>query len=285
MSALYGRVCRTMSIGERGRIHSSVTETCGPWAPGPRQNGQRGEFKWGRGTPGDQCGRRRLRALRRDRAGPARRASSAGAGPGRWSWNTARPGRPRRGSWARTRSVSAQLVAAESDRRELRSLRCDSIPVERTHAVIAEALARDPDLRVADIAGWLDMHQADFERAFLGKGRGRARQAARHCYEGECADDRARTCAERARRLLAPRLRGHRHGVALRRKRETGRGGSSPDRDGYAHAGFGPLRLTHQQGFCASWDRLRTGDRRSRRRAGPIVVNRAREQVPVPIPG
>lgn len=64
------------------------------------------------------------------------------------------------------------LVAEEADRQELRSLRCDSIPVQRTQAVIAEALGRDPDLTIADLAGWLDMRQADFERAFLGKGKG-----------------------------------------------------------------------------------------------------------------
>jgi hypothetical protein len=70
-----------------------------------------------------------------------------------------------------------QLVAAEQDRRELRSLRCDSIPIQRTQSVIADALAHDPELRIADIARWLDMRQADFERAFLGKGRnGRAKR-------------------------------------------------------------------------------------------------------------
>jgi hypothetical protein len=70
-----------------------------------------------------------------------------------------------------------ELVAAEHDRRELRNLRCDSIPVHRTQAVIAEALARDPDLRIAEIAHWLEMQQADFERTFLGKGRnGRAKR-------------------------------------------------------------------------------------------------------------
>ena len=48
-----------------------------------------------------------------------------------------------------------ELVAAENDRRELRTLRCDSVPVERTRAAIADALARDPELRIADIAaGW-----------------------------------------------------------------------------------------------------------------------------------
>jgi hypothetical protein len=70
-----------------------------------------------------------------------------------------------------------ELVGDEQDRRELRSLRCDSIPVDRTRAAIADALARDPDRTIADIAGWLEMQQADFERAFLGKGRnGRAKR-------------------------------------------------------------------------------------------------------------
>ena len=64
-----------------------------------------------------------------------------------------------------------ELVAAEQDRRELRGLRCDSIPVERTRAVIADALARDPHLTIADIARWMETAQADFERAFLGTGR------------------------------------------------------------------------------------------------------------------
>ena len=64
-----------------------------------------------------------------------------------------------------------RMVAAEADRRELRSLRCDSVPVQLTRRVIADALARDPDLAVADIARWLDMRQVDFERAYLGKGR------------------------------------------------------------------------------------------------------------------
>ena len=62
-----------------------------------------------------------------------------------------------------------ELVADEEDRRELRSLRCDSIPVQLTRSVIAEVLERDPDLTIGEIAHWLDMHQVDFERAFLGK--------------------------------------------------------------------------------------------------------------------
>jgi hypothetical protein len=64
-----------------------------------------------------------------------------------------------------------ELVEEERDRRELKMFRCDSIPVERTRRVIAEVLARDPDLTIRDIARWLDMRQIDFERAFLGKGR------------------------------------------------------------------------------------------------------------------
>jgi hypothetical protein len=64
-----------------------------------------------------------------------------------------------------------ELVEAENDRRELNSLRCDSIPVQRTQLVITEALAGDPELTIGEIAHWLEMPQADFERAFLGKGR------------------------------------------------------------------------------------------------------------------
>jgi hypothetical protein len=65
-----------------------------------------------------------------------------------------------------------ELVAEETDRRELASFKCDSIPVQLTRAVIAEALARDPELAIANIADWLDMRQIDFERAFLGKSKG-----------------------------------------------------------------------------------------------------------------
>ncbi len=65
-----------------------------------------------------------------------------------------------------------ELVAEEADRRELRSLRCDSIPVQLTRSVVEDALARDPDLTVGEISHWLDMRQADFERVFLGKTRG-----------------------------------------------------------------------------------------------------------------
>jgi hypothetical protein len=70
-----------------------------------------------------------------------------------------------------------QLVAEENDRRELRSFECDSIPVQLTRAVIEETLARDPELTIGRIAGWLDMQQSDFERAYLGKSkRGRPKR-------------------------------------------------------------------------------------------------------------
>jgi hypothetical protein len=65
-----------------------------------------------------------------------------------------------------------ELVAQERDRRELRSLRCNSIPVQLTQSAIADALERDPDLTIGEIAHWLDMRTADFERAFLGKAKG-----------------------------------------------------------------------------------------------------------------
>ena len=42
-------------------------------------------------------------------------------------------------------------------------------PVQMTRTVIGEALARDPDLPIGRIAGWLEMRQSDFERAHLGK--------------------------------------------------------------------------------------------------------------------
>jgi len=35
--------------------------------------------------------------------------------------------------------------------------------------VVEQVLARDPNLAIADLAHWLEMAQADFERAFIGK--------------------------------------------------------------------------------------------------------------------
>ena len=63
------------------------------------------------------------------------------------------------------------LVIEEGHRRELGSFKCDSIPVELTRSAVERALARDPNLTVADMARWLDMAQADFERAFIGTGK------------------------------------------------------------------------------------------------------------------
>jgi hypothetical protein len=65
-----------------------------------------------------------------------------------------------------------ELVGDETDRRELGSFKCDSIPIQLTRSVIEQALAGDPDLTIGEIAHWLDMRQADFERAFLGKAKG-----------------------------------------------------------------------------------------------------------------
>jgi len=62
-----------------------------------------------------------------------------------------------------------ELVGQESARRELDGLKCDAIPVQLTRAAITETLARDPDLTIGRIAGWLEMRQSDFERAYLGK--------------------------------------------------------------------------------------------------------------------
>ena len=62
-----------------------------------------------------------------------------------------------------------ELVEEEGHRRDLERFRCDSIPVQLTRAVIAETLARDPELTIGRIAGWLEMRQSDFERAYLGK--------------------------------------------------------------------------------------------------------------------
>jgi hypothetical protein len=61
------------------------------------------------------------------------------------------------------------FVAEEEDRRDLLSLRCDWISVHLTRMAVEVALGRDPDLTIGEIAHWLDMRQADFERAFLGK--------------------------------------------------------------------------------------------------------------------
>ena len=62
-----------------------------------------------------------------------------------------------------------ELVEEESRRRDLERFKCDSVPVQLTRAVVAETLARDPDLTIGRIASWLDMRQSDFESVYLGK--------------------------------------------------------------------------------------------------------------------
>ena len=167
----------TMGIGERDRVHSSGTETARPRACGPGLRGQwrassdaAGVFP-AAGVAADAC----------ERCAETGRTCPSCVQRRRHAWSLL----VERGETCESAGkvmgldpeLVRELVAAENDRRELRTLRCDSVPVERTRAAITEALARDPELRIADIAGWLDMHQGDFERAFLGKGRnGRAKR-------------------------------------------------------------------------------------------------------------
>jgi hypothetical protein len=62
-----------------------------------------------------------------------------------------------------------ELVEEEGRHRDLERFRCDSIPVQLTREVIADTLARDPEVTIGRIASWLDMGQSDFERAYLGR--------------------------------------------------------------------------------------------------------------------
>ena len=166
-----------MSIGERHRVHSSDTKAVAIGGSTPGRTGQRSTSSDAAGglpaagVAGAAC--ERCRQMGRTCPSCVQRR--------RYAWSLL----VERGESYESAGTFMgldpelvhQLVAAEKDRRELRSLKCDSIPVQRTQAVIAEALAREPNLRLADIAGWLDMQQADFERAFLGKGRnGRAKR-------------------------------------------------------------------------------------------------------------
>jgi hypothetical protein len=49
------------------------------------------------------------------------------------------------------------LIREESHRRELASLKCDSVPVELTKSAVEQALARDANQTIADMAHWLEM--------------------------------------------------------------------------------------------------------------------------------
>jgi len=56
------------------------------------------------------------------------------------------------------------LIAEERDRRDLRRFKLDSIPTARVRALLESELARDPELTRAEVAHWLNMRQADFDR-------------------------------------------------------------------------------------------------------------------------
>jgi hypothetical protein len=56
------------------------------------------------------------------------------------------------------------LVAEELDRRDLRRFKLDSIPTASVRAFLERELARDPALTRSEIAHWMNMRQADFDR-------------------------------------------------------------------------------------------------------------------------
>ena len=88
-----------------------------------------------------------------------------------------------------------ELVAAESDRRELDALRCDSIPVQHTKSVIAAALARSGS------NDWRDRQVARnaprrLRAGFSWQGAGRAAEATRKRRQRQPTDDRPRARAQ-----------------------------------------------------------------------------------------
>jgi hypothetical protein len=58
------------------------------------------------------------------------------------------------------------LVEHERDRRDRQRFKRDSIPITWSQQIIAQELARDPELTHAEIAHRMNMHQADFEIQF-----------------------------------------------------------------------------------------------------------------------
>jgi hypothetical protein len=56
------------------------------------------------------------------------------------------------------------LVAEERDRRDLRRFKLDSIPTARVRAFLERELAHEPELTRAEVAHWMNMRQADFDR-------------------------------------------------------------------------------------------------------------------------
>jgi hypothetical protein len=70
--------------------------------------------------------------------------------------------------------VVRSFVAEERDRRDLRRYKIDSIPTTRVRAFLERELERDPELTRAEVAHWMNMRQADFDRQLgytLAKGR------------------------------------------------------------------------------------------------------------------
>ena len=110
--------------------------------------------------------------------------------------------RQRPGSWGCRLRGCGSWWPQEADRRELRSLRCDSIPVA-AHAVGDRGGARARSGSDARRDRALAGHAPGGLRARVSRqGPGRASEAAGERLEREPADDRARPRAERAARLL-----------------------------------------------------------------------------------
>lgn len=67
-----------------------------------------------------------------------------------------------------------RFVAEERDRRDLRRYKLDSLPTARVRAFLERELERDPEMTRAEVAHWMNMRQADFDRQLgytLAKGR------------------------------------------------------------------------------------------------------------------
>jgi hypothetical protein len=66
------------------------------------------------------------------------------------------------------------LVERERDRQDVARYKLDSIPTARVRAFLERELERDPELTRAEVAHWMNMRQADFDRQLgyrLTKGR------------------------------------------------------------------------------------------------------------------
>ena len=66
------------------------------------------------------------------------------------------------------------LVERERDRQDVARYKLDSIPTARVRAFLERELERDPEMTRAEVAHWMNMRQADFDRQLgytLAKGR------------------------------------------------------------------------------------------------------------------